>query len=76
VRVTLTDKRRKLIDSGQPAPGGDLLSPIQGAMTGKINESLQAELLVSFTLDGKEVFRGPAHWSGLEVTENAASLIK
>lgn len=75
VRVTLTDKHSKLIVSGQAAPGGDLLSPIQGAMTGKINESLQAELLVSFTHRGKELFRGPAKWSGLEVTANAHQLL-
>lgn len=75
VEVTLTDRRRKLVVKGKPAAGGDLLSPIGGGMTGKINESLQAKLFVQFTLDGREIYRGDAAWAGLEVTENAVTLI-
>ncbi len=75
VEVTLRDKRRELIVSGKPAPGGDLASPIAGAMTGKINESLQAELMVTFTLDGTIRYQGPAKWAGLEVTDNAQDIL-
>ncbi|MEM9836666.1 MAG: tocopherol cyclase family protein [Bacteroidota bacterium] len=74
VTVRLRDRHRELTVSGTPAPGGDLLSPLAGAMTGKINESLQAILDVQFNLDGIVRYQGKAHWAGLEVTDNAASM--
>jgi hypothetical protein len=68
VQLLISDRRRQLEISGpRRAAGGDLASPVVGQMTGKVNESLQAELRVCFTLDGRERYRGPARYAGLEV---------
>lgn len=73
VTLTFTKPGKRLQIVGSPAPGGDLVSPItEGGMTGKINESLQAELAVSFFLNEKLVYEGTASWAGLEVSEGAA----
>ncbi|WP_116105907.1 tocopherol cyclase family protein [Lewinella sp. IMCC34191] len=71
VTVTFTRRRYRLTITGYPAPGGDLASPIGGAMTGKINESLRAELRVRLERRGQVVYDGKASWAGLEVSENA-----
>ncbi|PHI21690.1 hypothetical protein CEQ90_01425 [Lewinellaceae bacterium SD302] len=71
VTIELSDKKRLLRVTGRPGAGGDLASPIQGAMTGKINESLRAELAVSFRYRGELLYEGEAGWAGLEVTDNA-----
>ncbi len=45
-------------------------------MTGKINESLRAELDVRLvTTAGKEVYSGTAAWAGLEVSEHARGVL-
>ncbi len=75
VTVTFSDRHHQMSIVGHPAPGGNLASPIGGAMTGKINESLQAELEVSLSKNGREVYRGIAGWAGLEVSENAAAML-
>lgn len=75
VAITLSDRRRTLIIHGTPSSGGELASPIAGAMTGKINESLMANLSVKFILDGQLCYDGLANWAGLEVTDNAASVL-
>ncbi|MEM1357842.1 MAG: tocopherol cyclase family protein, partial [Bacteroidota bacterium] len=66
LRFSAPDK--ELIVTGRAAAGGDLISPIAGAMTGKINESLQAELGVIFTRNGEVEYEGTASWAGLEVS--------
>ncbi|WP_116126643.1 tocopherol cyclase family protein [Lewinella sp. IMCC34183] len=71
VTVTFFNSRYHLTVTGHPAPGGQLASPIQGAMTGKINESLRAELDVRLERDGSLVYAGTATWAGLEVSDNA-----
>ena len=49
-------------------PGaGELKSPIKGEMTGKVNESLQGILQVSFFQGDKCLFRDRAEMAGLEV---------
>lgn len=75
VEITLQDRRRKLIVTGRPGPGSNLASPIAGAMTGKINESLTAELDVTFYEGDTLRYRGKAAWAGLEVTDNAGELL-
>lgn len=68
VRLLITDRRRRLEITGpRRQAGGDLASPIIGQMTGKVNESLQAELQVRFTLDGVLRYDGVARFAGLEV---------
>lgn len=73
VRLIFTDRRYRLTVTGHPAAGGELASPIAGAMTGKINESLRATLDVRLERDDREVYRGEATWAGLEVSDNAAA---
>ncbi|MCP9234906.1 tocopherol cyclase family protein [Lewinella sp. JB7] len=75
VRIVFRDRRHRLTLTGYPAAGGRLASPIAGAMTGKINESLRAELEVSLATDGRECYRGRASWAGLEVSDNARRLL-
>ncbi len=75
VTVELSDKKRLLRVTGTPGAGGDLASPIEGAMTGKINESLQAKLVVSFRYRGELLYDGKASWAGLEVTDNAERVL-
>jgi hypothetical protein len=72
VHLVITDQRRLLEITGpRRTAGGDLASPIAGQMTGKVNESLQAELRVRFTLDGRLRYDGIARFAGLEVGGNA-----
>jgi len=75
VQLRFSAPGKELLVTGRPAPGGNLLSPIAGAMTGKINESLQAELSVVFSRAGAIVYRGTASWAGLEVSDNAPNLL-
>ncbi|MCB9081128.1 MAG: hypothetical protein H6555_05410 [Lewinellaceae bacterium] len=68
LNVVLRDKHKRLEIVAHQAPGtGELLSPIQGDMTGKVNESLQAHLDVRFFLQGELVFSGQGQTAGLEV---------
>ena len=76
-RVTLVfhDRSHRLTVTGHPAPGGNLASPIDGAMTGKINESLRASLDVRLEKAGRVVYTGTATWAGLEVSDNAFAVL-
>jgi hypothetical protein len=65
--IRLTNRGYRLEVSGQPAEGGNLVSPIQGEMTGKVNESLQGQLHVRFYLQDQLVFEGTGQHAGLEV---------
>jgi len=68
VHLVVTDRRRRLEISGpRRQAGSNLAAPIIGQMTGKVNESLQAELQVRFTLDGAVRYDGVARFAGLEV---------
>lgn len=49
------------------ATGAILRSPISGRMTGKVNESLKARLIVQLTRKGREVWAGTGTTAGLEV---------
>lgn len=67
VSVHLSNRGYRLEVSGRPGAGGNLVSPIQGQMTGKVNESLQGELAVRFYLDSQLVYEGVGRHAGLEV---------
>ncbi len=76
VQLIFSAPGKRLEVTGKPAPGGDLLSPVTGqAMTGKINESLQAELGVRFFLEEVLCYEGTARWAGLEVSDRARELL-
>ncbi|MEL7375779.1 MAG: tocopherol cyclase family protein [Bacteroidota bacterium] len=59
-----------------PADGGNLVSPTPSGMMGKINESLKAELEVTYSVNGQIAYTGKAQWAGLEVSEDAPQLLK
>lgn len=58
----------------QQAEGTALISPISGAMAGKINESLQAHLQVELLQKGKRIFEGRSRTSGLELAGDLEGL--
>ncbi|MCB0637085.1 MAG: hypothetical protein KDC54_10735 [Lewinella sp.] len=67
VEIRLTNRHYRLEVSGQPAEGGNLVSPIQGQMTGKVNESLQGQLHIRFFLHDELAFEGTGQHAGLEL---------
>ncbi|MEM9929760.1 MAG: tocopherol cyclase family protein [Bacteroidota bacterium] len=76
VKLTFATTQKMLVITGHPAAGGNLVSPVTGAaMTGKINESLQAELEVEFWQHEQLVYAGRATWAGLEVSAGARELL-
>lgn len=54
---------------------GELISPIKGEMTGKVNESIAAEIEVTFKKDGKEMLRDTGRHAGLEVAGDVDILL-
>ncbi len=76
-RVTLAfkDRKHELQIIAHKGPGGDLVSPISGEMTGKVNESMQARLDVRFFKNGQLVYSGEGRNAGLEVAGKKESLL-
>lgn len=75
VTLVFTRGDLRLTLTGTPAAGGELMSPVAGAMTGKINESLRGEIEVVLARGGRLVYRGVAGWAGLEVSGGAEALL-
>jgi len=48
-------------------PSAELISPIGGEMTGKVNESLQAKILLKLEEKGKPILITEGHSAGLEI---------
>lgn len=65
--LVLADSRYRLEVKGRQGAGGDLISPIAGRMTGKVNESLQSTLEVAFYEQGRLLFQGTGRNAGLEL---------
>lgn len=74
VRLTFTDKRSSLDIIARQAEGTDLIAPQKGAMTGKVNESLQARHEVIYRHQG-EVIKTTGRMAGLEVGGNSRILL-
>ena len=68
--VILTDSRYRLEVTGMRAEGADLISPISGRMTGKVNESLLSQLSLSFYEGNRLLFAGVGRNAGLELAGN------
>lgn len=75
VRVAFKDRKRELRITAHKGEGGDLVSPISGEMTGKVNESMQATLEVEFYENGKLRYKGTGRNAGLEVAGKKESLL-
>lgn len=66
IDLAFKDRRYQLVIKARKGPGGDLVSPLSGAMTGKVNESMQARLEVQFFEGKKLLFEGEGRNAGLE----------
>lgn len=76
VKLAFFDRKNRLEITAYPAPGAQLVSPISGEMTGKVNESMQAVLAVSFYERGKLRYTGEGKNAGLELAGALDALLK
>jgi hypothetical protein len=67
VKIQMKKKNLQLLIHGQQAEGADLKSPISGAMLGKVNESMRAQIHVQFMIDDTIVFEGTGTHAGMEM---------
>jgi tocopherol cyclase len=67
LELILKNPKTELRIWANQAIGTALVSPLSGAMTGKINESLQATLQVELLENGQRVFEGTGKSAGLEI---------
>lgn len=67
LELVLKNPKTELRILANQAAGTALISPLSGAMTGKINESLQAVLQVALLENGRIIFEGKGENAGLEV---------
>lgn len=75
VRLAFSDRRHRLEITAFQAGTGELVSPISGQMTGKVNESMQATVAVRFFRGGQLLFEGTGRNAGLEVAGPVAELL-
>ena len=74
VTMVFKDRESELMIRAKQQEGTDLISPQQGAMTGKVNESLQASHIISYTLHGVTM-KANGYMAGLEVGGNSRILL-
>ncbi len=67
VCLSFRDRGRRLDIKAHKRASGELISPIEGAMTGKLNESLQAQIEVELWEEGRCIFQDEGHHAGLEL---------
>lgn len=67
VELIFKNRKTEIRMLAKQAPGTSLKSPISGEMTGKIQESLQAEVQVELLENGRRIFEGTGRNAGLEV---------
>lgn len=67
VNLIFKNPRTELRMFARKGETGELVSPLSGAMKGKINESLQATVEVELLERGKRIFEGAGRNMGLEV---------
>ncbi|MEZ4920882.1 MAG: tocopherol cyclase family protein [Saprospiraceae bacterium] len=70
-----TNPKTELRILAHKAPGTELVSPLQGEMTGKISESLQARLEVQLLENDRIIFEDTGHHAGLEVAGDTDCLL-
>lgn len=75
VRLAFKDRQHRLEIVAHKAEGGELLSPLSGHMTGKVNESMQAKIDVKLFKKDQLIFSGTGRNSGLEVAGPAEELL-
>ncbi|MFK7936140.1 MAG: tocopherol cyclase family protein [Saprospiraceae bacterium] len=67
VKLSFKDSRYRLEITAERTDGGNLISPIDGNMVGKVNESLQSEIYVTFYERESLIFEGTGRNAGMEV---------
>ena len=75
VFLSFRDRRYRLEVVAHQAGGGELVSPISGSMTGKINESMQSTVDVRFYEKDELRFAGTGRNAGLEVAGPVEELL-
>ncbi|GJM33399.1 MAG: hypothetical protein DHS20C18_24000 [Saprospiraceae bacterium] len=75
VQLAFTDRKYRLEIIAHQAGGGELISPLSGNMTGKVNESMQATVEVKFYRGEHLVFAGTGRNAGLEVAGTVDELL-
>ena len=75
IRLAFKDSKNRLEIDAVKSGTGTLISPIQGEMTGKINESLQAIINVRFYEKDKLIFEGAGRNAGLEAAGDVDILL-
>lgn len=75
VELIFKSPKLELRLSAKQAPGTALKSPVSGEMTGKIQESLQAEIRAELLENGRRIFEGRGRNAGLEVAGEVDLLV-
>ncbi|MFN7119728.1 MAG: tocopherol cyclase family protein [Saprospiraceae bacterium] len=75
VRLSFKDNKHRLSIVAHKAEGGELLSPLSGNMTGKVNESMQATINIQLFENEKLLYSGTGRNAGLEVAGPAQELL-
>ena len=75
IRLAFKDSKNRLEIDAVKSGTGTLISPIEGEMTGKINESLQAIIHVRFYEKDKLIFEGAGRNAGLEAAGDVNMLL-
>jgi tocopherol cyclase len=75
IAITIKEKSFTITFSGNKGKRGELLAPKQGEMERKINESIDAKIVVSlFDKKGKLIFSDSSKVAGLELVGDITSL--
>ena len=75
IRLAFKDVKNRLEIDAVKSGTGTLISPIQGEMTGKINESLQAIINIRFYENDQLIFEGVGRNAGLEAAGDVDILL-
>lgn len=76
VYLSFKDRQHRLEIETERTDGGNLISPINGDMVGKVNESMQSEVKVTLYKGTTVIFEGTGRNAGMEVAgEVAAQLL-
>ncbi len=73
--IEIQRKQHKLVITANKKRGATLISPLEGAMTGKLEESLESELHLQLYDNGKLVYEGTGTSSGLEIAGEFDALV-
>lgn len=75
VLLSFKDRKNRVVITAHQAEGSDLVSPISGEMTGKVNESMQGRIEVELYEKEQLIFKGEGRNAGLEVAGEVIKLL-